>query len=260
MVLLIAVVKMGWVLARVHCVWRHARNKGAPVLHVGGRKVIHCCGKGHFDLEAYIETAVLVSLLNSLVLGRSGPWFNVKMLSYQYRKSHCRDKTILRLSYLRSGISYTGKMTSLYWIRLWMQFQKVIFNLVSLISIFKSLCDNVLRWMQWDLAEGKATLAQIMAWCQATSHYLSQCWPNPMSYGITKPQLMKSRPCNLFKGQVAIHFIQRYPIFRWVAVTWQEWEVASLMVPEMPLGWYALSCCIIISVKNLVFWTFLLVR
>ena len=46
-----------------------------------------------------------------------GPWFNIKMSSHQYRKSHCGDKTILRPSYLHNGISYTGKMTSLYWIR-----------------------------------------------------------------------------------------------------------------------------------------------
>ena len=46
-----------------------------------------------------------------------GPRFNIKMPSYQYRKSHCGDKTILRPSYLHNGISYTGKMTSLYWIR-----------------------------------------------------------------------------------------------------------------------------------------------
>ena len=46
----------------------------------------------------------------------SGPWFNIKMTSYQYRKSHCGDKTILRPSYLHNGISYTGKTTSLYWI------------------------------------------------------------------------------------------------------------------------------------------------
>ena len=42
---------------------------------------------------------------------------NIKMSSYQYRKSHCGDKTIWRPSYLRSGISYTRKTTSLYWIR-----------------------------------------------------------------------------------------------------------------------------------------------
>ena len=46
-----------------------------------------------------------------------GPRFNIKMTSYQYRKSHCGDKTIWRPSYLHNGISYSGKMTSLYWIR-----------------------------------------------------------------------------------------------------------------------------------------------
>ena len=47
---------------------------------------------------------------------RSGPWFNIKISSYQYRKSHCGDKTVVRSSYLHNGISYTGKMSSLYWI------------------------------------------------------------------------------------------------------------------------------------------------
>ena len=47
----------------------------------------------------------------------SGPWFNIKMPSYQYRKSHCGDKMILWPSYLHNGISNTGKTTSLYWIR-----------------------------------------------------------------------------------------------------------------------------------------------
>ena len=46
-----------------------------------------------------------------------GGWFNIKMTSYQYRKSHCGDKMILRPSYLHNGISYTGKLTSLHWIR-----------------------------------------------------------------------------------------------------------------------------------------------
>ena len=35
----------------------------------------------------------------------------------------------------------------------------------------------------------KSTLVQVMAWCQATSHYLSQCWPRSLSpYDITRPQ------------------------------------------------------------------------
>ena len=47
----------------------------------------------------------------------AGGWINIKIQSYQYRKSHCGDKTILRPSYLHNGISYTSKMTSLYWTR-----------------------------------------------------------------------------------------------------------------------------------------------
>ena len=39
--------------------------------------------------------------------------FSIKMSSYQYRKSHCGDKTVVRSSYLHNGISYTGKMSSL---------------------------------------------------------------------------------------------------------------------------------------------------
>ena len=46
----------------------------------------------------------------------SGPRFNIKMSSYRYRKSHCGDKTVVRSSYLHNGISYTSKMSSLYWI------------------------------------------------------------------------------------------------------------------------------------------------
>ena len=38
-------------------------------------------------------------------------------MSYQYRKSHCGEKTIVRSSYLHNGISYTGKVSSLYWFR-----------------------------------------------------------------------------------------------------------------------------------------------
>ena len=32
-----------------------------------------------------------------------GPWSSIKMSSYQYRNSHCGDKTVLRPSYLHNG-------------------------------------------------------------------------------------------------------------------------------------------------------------
>ena len=33
----------------------------------------------------------------------SGPWFNIKMPTYQYRKSYCGDKTVVRSSYSTMG-------------------------------------------------------------------------------------------------------------------------------------------------------------
>ena len=54
-----------------------------------------------------------------------------------------------------------------------------------------------LRWMPLDLTDEKSTLVQVMAWChQATSHYLSQCWPRSMSpYGVTRPQWVEAPLC-----------------------------------------------------------------
>ena len=47
--------------------------------------------------------------------------------------------------------------------------------------------------MSLDLTDDQSTLVQVMAWCsQATSHYLSQCWPRSLSpYGVTRPQWVK---------------------------------------------------------------------
>ena len=71
--------------------------------------------------------------------------------------------------------------------------KNVIFNRVLLIGIFRPVHDNALRWMPQELTDDKSTLVQVMAWChQATSHYLSQCWPRSMSpNGVTRPQWVK---------------------------------------------------------------------
>ena len=84
--------------------------------------------------------------------------------------------------------------------------KKVIFKLISRINILSILCEIVLSWMPQDLTDDKSTLVQVMAWCrQATSHYLSQCWPRCLSpYGITRPQgvntldVIKSRPVHAY--------------------------------------------------------------
>ena len=48
----------------------------------------------------------------------------------------------------------------------------------------------------------KLTLVQVMAWCcQITSHYLSQCWPRYMFYGITRPLCGYMGSWSTFQGQ-----------------------------------------------------------
>ena len=83
----------------------------------------------------------------------SGGWLNMKIPSNQYRKSHCGDKTILRSSYLHNGISYTGKMISLYWIRAQMTSIIIGVMLTPLVltlkycGIYKSLPWLVMPWL-----------------------------------------------------------------------------------------------------------------
>ena len=59
-----------------------------------------------------------------------------------------------------------------------------------LILVIVSLEKIAIRWMWLDLTDDKSTLVQVMAWCrQATSHYLSQCWPRSLSpYRVIRPQ------------------------------------------------------------------------
>ena len=66
------------------------------------------------DLSNSIGTVLELSY-QSCVMPLRG-WFYIKMLSCQYRLSHCGDKTILWQSYLHNGISYIHKI-SLCWTR-----------------------------------------------------------------------------------------------------------------------------------------------
>ena len=68
-------------------------------------------------------------------------------------------------------------------------FRDVMFKLISVIHDRSIAREIALRWLSLVLTDGKSTFVQVMAWChQATSHYLSQCWPRFMSpYGITRP-------------------------------------------------------------------------
>ena len=63
---------------------------------------------------------------------------------------------------------------------------------------FESDRGAYLKWdaiLSLDRTDNKSTLVQVIAWCrQATSYYLNQCWPRPMTpCGDTRPQCWLSR-------------------------------------------------------------------
>ena len=68
-------------------------------------------------------------------------------------------------------------------------FRWVIFMLILVVNGWGISCETVLLWVSLDYTDDESTLVQVMAWCrQATSHYLSQCWPRSLlPYGFTRP-------------------------------------------------------------------------
>ena len=73
-------------------------------------------------------------------------------------------------------------------------FRHVIFKQILVIDGGGICCEIALIWMSLDFTDDQSTLVQVMAWCQqATSHYLSQCWPRSLTpSGITRPQWVKA--------------------------------------------------------------------
>ena len=76
------------------------------------------------------------------------------------------------------------------------QCQLVIFKLMSRIDIMIISSEIALMWIPQD---DESTFVYVMDWChQATSHYLSQCWPSFLTpYSITRSQWVKA---------ICIHF------------------------------------------------------
>ena len=104
---------------------------------------------------------------------------------------------------LANSIQWTPRYC-IYTFRATLSFQQWI----SLISIF---CELTIRWGPQHLTNHQSTLIQVMAWCrQATSHYLSQCWPRSMSpYDVTRPQWVK---ISLSTYDVIIKMVTAYSI------------------------------------------------
>ena len=96
--------------------WRGKRSRRMrnPQFYVSGKRPIV---NTVLFVRARVSAAMVMTCSSrDIPVSEPGPRFNIKMSSYQYRESHCGDKTVVRSSYLYNGIPHTGKMTSLYWI------------------------------------------------------------------------------------------------------------------------------------------------
>ena len=69
-----------------------------------------------YNICRTIQNRVPIVQTYICLMAYSWPWFNIKMSSYQYRKPHCGDKTVVRSSYIHNGIFYSCNTTSSYWI------------------------------------------------------------------------------------------------------------------------------------------------
>ena len=135
-----------------------------------------------------------------------GPWFNIEMSSYQNRKSDCGDKTVVRSSYLHKGISYTGKMTSLYWIR----------ALVDVAVNLKLLSSNTcsLRTYVHFLWNRSSVTENLWRWVNLSSDNGimpsdNRALPGPMPpCGVTRPQW-----ANIYGDKVATQTMDIWNLF-----------------------------------------------
>ena len=97
--------------------------------------------------------------------------------------------------------------------------------------------------MSEDFIHDTSTLVQVMAWCcQATSHYLSQCWPIFMlPYGITRPQWVNSYTSDNLKLSlisiitgIASDNKTSSKQFWWnfnITLSWESWSTLFLLMP-----------------------------
>ena len=71
--------------------------------------------------------------------------------------------------------------------------QNAIFQLILQTDIMSNSWGTALMLMPQKTCDDKSTLVQVKACCcQATSHYLNQCWPSlMMPNGITRPEWVK---------------------------------------------------------------------
>ena len=139
------------------------------------------------SLKLYVSCPYMYILVSP---GEVSVILNTPVCDFQ---THCGDWWIQYLRWDFLGMDATGLPLRLtHWplgeldsLTHWstFDFKNAIFNLVLLIGICRSSCDNALRWMSQELDDDLSTLVQVMAWCLSQGRHRSLS-----PYGVTWPQ------------------------------------------------------------------------
>ena len=117
----------------------------------------------------------------------------IDALAFWYHSFYCSGGMQLNIFYNINSLA-PGKFE-------W-NFRHAIFKKILVIDGWGIYYEIDLIRMSLDFTDDQPTLVQVMAWCcQATSHYLSQCWPRSLSpYGVIRPQWVNPSVMERFCG------------------------------------------------------------
>ena len=178
-----------------------------------------------------------------------GSWFNINMSSYQFRKSHCRDKTISQSPYRRNGISNTGKMASLYWMGAlvfqtncsdsahWRRVMHICVSRLDIIGSDKGLSPGRHQAIIWTNA------GIFLIWALGTNfsqiryfHYRKCIWKScwKMAAILSRPQCVNKN------SRLQVHMPNTATTVTCPLISWGLWFVASDTIWG-PFYWHGLT-------------------
>ena len=106
--------------------------------------------------------------------------------------------------------------------RLKWNFRYIIFWLILVTDGWGVSCEIAIRWISMNLTGVKSALPQ------ATSHYLSQCWPSSMTpYGIDRPQWVYSLAPETHEI-LQVYFLNPFQKFENWTTSW-DWSRLSVI-------------------------------
>ena len=113
--------------------------------------------------------------------------------------------------------------------------KNLFLKLILQIDIVSTSREIGLTWVPLNLIDDKSTLAQVMACCQATSHYLTPCWSSSVPpCGVTRPQCVNMYQNKIHRPQSSNHNTIQYNTMLHAAVQLQLRTSIRVLAHQIP--------------------------